>query len=187
MPRGKGVAVKAPDALERSWGWLLGLGLLFVILGSLGLWMVVGLTLVSVLFIGVLLLIAGVTQLIDVFGSKKWQWKGMTLHAVIAVLYLVCGGIFIYDPFLASTFITALIAWVLIVIGVVRISMGFALRASGGWGWLVLGGITAIILGVLILLQWPYSGLWVLGLFIAIELIMTGWSYIFIAFAIKPN
>lgn len=187
MPRAKRAPVEVSNALNRSWGWLLALGLLFVILGGLGLWMVVGLTLVSVLFIGVLLLIAGVSQLIDVFGSKKWQWKGMTRHAIIAVLYLICGGVFIYDPILASTFITALIAWVLIIIGIVRISMAFALRDLSGWAWLLLGGLTAIVLGVLILIQWPYSGLWVLGLFIAIELMVTGWTYIFMSLALKQN
>ncbi|HAU2340623.1 TPA: HdeD family acid-resistance protein, partial [Legionella pneumophila] len=51
--------------------------------------------------------------------------------------------------------------------------------------WLLLAGITAIILGILILMQWPVSGLWIIGLFIAIELIVTGWTYIFIAISVK--
>ena len=174
-----------PEELKRSWGWLLALGILFVLLGSNGLGMVVGLTLVSVLFLGVLLLIAGCSQLIDVFKSKRW--KGVAWHALIAVLYLVGGGVVIYDPFLASTFITALIAWVLIVIGVTRFTMAIVLREAAGWGWLLLAGLTAIVLGVMILMQWPYSGLWVLGLFIAIDLLVNGWTYIFIAFSIRPR
>lgn len=168
-------------ALKRNWGWLLGLGILFVILGCIGLGMVIGLTIASVLFLGVLLIIAGFSQIIDVFKSN--QWKGVAWHALIAVLYIIGGGIVIYDPILASTLITVLIAWVLIIIGVTRLIMASALRQAAGWGWLVLAGITAIILGVLILLQWPYSGLWVLGLFIAIELLVNGWTYIFIALA----
>ena len=174
-----------PEELKRSWGWLLALGILFVLLGSIGLGMVVGLTLVSVLFLGVLLLIAGCSQLIDVFKSKRW--KGVAWHALIAVLYLAGGGVVIYDPFLASTFITALIAWVLIVIGVTRFTMAIVLREAAGWGWLLLAGLTAIVLGVMILMQWPYSGLWVLGLFIAIDLLVNGWTYIFIAFSIRPR
>ena len=63
--------------------------------------------------------------------------------------------------------------------------MAIALKDSKGWIWLLLAGITAIILGILILIQWPISALWVIGLFIAIELIISGWTYIFIALALQ--
>ncbi len=176
------VDVEAAE-LKRNWGWLLGLGILFVILGCISLGMVVGLTIASVLFLGVLLIIAGLSQIIDVFKSKKW--KGVAWHALIAVLYIIGGSIVIYDPILASTLITVLLAWVLIIIGITRLIMASVLREATGWAWLVIAGITAIVLGALILLQWPYSGLWVLGLFIAIELIVNGWTYIFIALATR--
>ena len=177
------IITSLPKELKRGWGWLLGLGILFVILGSIGLGMVVGLTLASVLFLGVLLIIAGISQIVDVFKSSKW--KGGAWHALIAVLYLIGGCIIIYDPILASTVITALIAWVLIIIGITRLIMAFVLRHEKGWAWILIAGLTAIVLGVLILMQWPYSGLWVLGLFIAIELIENGWTYIFIALAMR--
>ncbi|MCL9685802.1 HdeD family acid-resistance protein [Legionella maioricensis] len=169
--------------LNRNWGWILGLGILFVILGCIGLGMVVGLTLVSMIFFAALLIVAGLTHLVDVF--KHREWKGIIWQSLIAVLYIVAGGVVFYDPFLASTLITALLAGLLIVIGLTRIIMAFALKDSKGWLWLLLAGITAMILGVLILMQWPISGLWVIGLFIAIEMIVTGWTYIFIAFALK--
>lgn len=170
--------------LNRNWGWILGLGILFVILGCIGMGMVVGLTLVSMIFFAALLVIAGITHIVDVF--KHREWKGIMWQSLIAVLYIVAGCVVFYDPFLASTLITALLAGVLIVIGLTRIFMAFALKDSKGWIWLLLAGITAMILGVLILMQWPISGLWVIGLFIAIEMIVTGWTYIFIAFALKP-
>ena len=171
------------DDLTRNWGWLLALGILFVVLGFIGLGMVVGLTLVSVLFIGVLLIIAGASQIVDTFKSK--QWRAAVWHTLIAILYLIGGGFVIYDPILASTLITALIAWILIFIGIIRLLMANVLREDRGWGWLVFAGLMAIILGVLILLQWPYSGMWVLGLFIAIEMLVNGWAYIFIAIAAR--
>jgi uncharacterized membrane protein HdeD (DUF308 family) len=174
-----------PSNLRRSWGWLLALGILFVILGCVGISQVVGLTLVSVMFFGVLLIIAGVFQLIDVF--KYRQWKGMVIHGLIGVLYLIGGALIIHDPVLASSLITVMIAWILIVVGIARFVMAIALRDAKGWGWLLLAGITAIILGVLILMQWPWSGLWVIGLFIAIELLVNGWTYIFLAFAMRTE
>ncbi len=169
--------------LKRNWGWILGLGILFLLLGLIGLGMVVGLTLVSMFFFGALLIIAGLSHIVDVFKHK--EWKGIIWQALIAVLYIAAGCIVFYDPFLASTLITAILASVLIVIGFTRMIMAFALKDSSGWGWLLLAGITAIILGVLILAQWPISGLWVIGLFIAIEMIVTGWTYIFIALSLR--
>jgi uncharacterized membrane protein HdeD (DUF308 family) len=66
-------------------------------------------------------------------------------------------------------------------IGVLRLIMAFQLRAMKNWGWPLIGGIAAIVLGLMILAQWPVSGLWVIGLFVAIEMIFSGWSYIFIS------
>ena len=169
--------------LNRNWGWILGFGFLFLVLGCVGLSMVVGLTLVSMFFFGALLAIAGISHLIDVFQHKDWQ--GMMWQALIAVLYIIGACIVFYDPFLASTLITGMLAGVLIVIGVTRIIMAVQLKAAPGWGWLFFAGIAAIILGILIIAQWPLSGLWVIGMFIAIEMIITGWTYIFIALALR--
>jgi len=183
MSKSQQVVKTVPEVLSRNWGWLLGLGILFIILGCLGVGMAVGLTLVSIVFLGMLFVIAGVAQIIDVF--KSHQWKGAVWHALIAVLYLIGGGLVIYDPILASVIVTALIAWVLIIIGITRLTMAIVLRHTQGWFWLFFAGLTAIILGVLILMQWPFSALWVIGLFIAIELMVNGWSYVFMAIAMR--
>lgn len=183
MVKEKEITPPIVGQLQRNWGWILGLGILFLILGFIGLGMVVGLTLVSMIFFAALLFIAGLTQFIDVFKHK--EWKGIIWQSLIAVLYITAACVVFYDPFLASTLITAMLAGVLIVIGLTRIFMAFALKDSKSWFWLLLAGITAIILGILILLQWPMSGLWVIGLFIAIEMIVTGWTYIFIALSLK--
>lgn len=169
--------------LHRSWGWIFGLGVLFLLLGFVGLGMVVGLTLVSMYFFSALLFISGITHAVDVF--KHHAWRGIIGQALIAVLYIAGACVVFYDPFLASTLITGLLAGVLLVIGATRIIMAFALRGAKGWAWLLLAGITAIILGILIIIQWPISGLWVIGMFIAIDMIVNGWTYIFIGLSLR--
>jgi uncharacterized membrane protein HdeD (DUF308 family) len=49
----------------------------------------------------------------------------------------------------------------------------------------VLDGLITIVLGVLILTNWPASGLWVIGLFLGIDLIFYGLTWIAIAFAVR--
>lgn len=185
MAKTKAVLKSIPPELQRDWGWLLSLGILFVILGTFGLGMIVSLTLVSMFFLGALLIIAGISQVADTFKCKHWE--GALWHVFIAILYIIGGSLIIYDPFLASTLITGLLAMTLIVIGVSRLFMAFNLKNSAGWGWLLVGGLSAIVLGTLILAQWPVSGLWVMGLFIAIEMIIGGWTYIFLALAIRRS
>ena len=172
-----------PDTLRSHWGWLLGLGTLLLVLGFIGLGMEIKLTLVSMYFFAALLIISGVSHFIDSFKYNRWNvalWQ-----ILVAILYLVGAGIIIYDPFLASVVITAFLAWILIIIGISRMFMVASLRDTIGWGWLLFAGITAVILGVLILMQWPISGLWVIGMFIAIDMIVSGWTYIFIALALR--
>ena len=169
--------------LQRNWGWLLALGILFLILGVIGLGMSVALTVVGVLYFGVLLLIGGGVQLWQSFKCRGW--KSAAWHVFIALVYLVAGVLVVYDPVGAAVGLTLVIAIALLVTGATRLLMSFQLKPAGGWWWVLLSGIMSIVLGVIILAQWPATGLWVIGLVIAIELIVNGWSYIFVALAAK--
>jgi len=75
----------------------------------------------------------------------------------------------------------------LIGIGIARMVMALQLRGLKSWVWPLVSGILEILLGVMIVAKWPVSGLWVIGLFVAIELIMNGWSCIAIALTAKES
>jgi uncharacterized membrane protein HdeD (DUF308 family) len=170
-------------ALEKNWGWLLALGVLFLVLGIVGIGMAVTLTIASLIVFGALLLAGGVVQLIEAFKNKGW--KSTLWHVLIAVLYIVAGITVLDDPLLASKILTLLLAGMILGIGIVRVAMALQHRGTAGWTWTLLGGILSIVLGVLIYLRWPVSALWIIGLFVAIDLIASGWSYIFLALAAR--
>ena len=169
--------------LIHNWGWLLAQGILLVVLGTIGLGMTIWLTLATVFIFGVFLVIGGGVQIFQTFKCKGWG--SILWHALIAVLYVLAGFSIMADPAAASTLFTLLLAGALVGIGTMRLIMAFQLRGAKNWGWPLIGGIAAIFLGFMILARWPISGLWVIGLFVAIELILSGWSYIFIALAVK--
>lgn len=176
--------IKKLPAFNRNWGWLFGLGIFFIFLGFIGFGMVIGLTLMSIFILGVLFEIAGIAQFVDALRSRGWQ--ASVWHATIAFFYMILGGFIIFDPVLASSIITLFIAWTLIVIGISRFIMALSFRIhTHGYFFLLIGSIASTVLGILILSQWPSSGLWVIGLFISIELLIAGWSYIFLAIAIR--
>lgn len=172
-------------SLREHWGWMLALGILMLVLGVIGLYASVALTIVSVLLFGALLVAGGIAQAIQAFRARGW--KSVALHVGIALLYIAGGGIALYDPVAASLSLTIFIAAMLLVAGIFRAVIAFQMRPAGGWGWVLFGGIMSFLLGVLIFMQWPVSGLFAIGLFVAIELIVDGWSCILFALAAKSE
>jgi uncharacterized membrane protein HdeD (DUF308 family) len=169
--------------LKKKWGWLLALGVLLIALGTLGLWMSFAMTLATVMMFGALLMVGGVFQLLNALQLKGW--KSMLWHVLIALLYIAAGIVIFTDPVLASLGLTMALAWILIAVGVMRIFMAFQLRPASGWVWPLVSGVISILLGAMILARWPTSGLWVIGLFVAIEMIFNGWSSVFVALAAR--
>ena len=169
--------------LKRKWGWLLALGILLIVLGTLGLWMSFAMTLATVMLFGALLVVGGVFQLLNAFQLKGW--KSVLWHVLIALLYIAAGIVIFTDPVFASLGLTMALAWILIAVGLLRILMAFQLRPVSGWVWPLVSGLISILLGAMILAQWPTSGFWVIGLFVAIEMIVNGWSSVFVALAAR--
>jgi uncharacterized membrane protein HdeD (DUF308 family) len=174
---------EALEGLRQKWGWMLALGILFIVLGTIGLGMAFALTLASVLFFGVLLLVGGGAQLVGAFQTKGW--KSTLWNILIALVYIGAGALVIYDPVGTSIALTLVIAAALVAIGVLRIIMAFQLRRARGWWWPLVAGIASIILGGMIYANLPVSGLWVIGLLVAIEMIFHGWSYVIVALAAR--
>jgi uncharacterized membrane protein HdeD (DUF308 family) len=169
--------------LKKKWGWLLALGVLLIVLGTVGLWMSFAMTLATVIMFGALLMVGGVFQLLNAFQIKSW--KSVLWHVLIALLYIAAGIVIFTDPVFASLSLTIALAWILIAVGLLRILMALQLRPASGWVWPLVSGVISILLGAMILAQWPTSGLWVIGLFVAIEMIVNGWSSVFIALAAR--
>jgi uncharacterized membrane protein HdeD (DUF308 family) len=168
---------------RKNWGWLVGFGVLSVVLGTVGLGMTLSLTMAGVIFFGILLAFAGGSQLVDAFQCKGW--RGTLVNVLIALLYLGTGLIIAIDPLRAAVVLTLLLGWVLILVGMLRIGLAFQHRGARGWVWALAGGIVSILLGILVLIKWPVSGAWVIGLVIAVELIVNGWTYIFAGLAAR--
>ena len=169
--------------LKKHWAWMLSLGIVMVILGVIGLGMTVLFNEIVVMYFGFLLLFGSGVQLMQAFRAEAW--KGRVWHVLIALVYIVGGIIAITEPVIAGMTLALLIAWTLIVIGVLRLVMALQMRGAAGWLWTLLGGVLSVVLGVMIINEWPQSGLWVIGLFVAIEILFAGWSQIMIALAAK--
>ena len=81
--------------------------------------------------------------------------------------------------------LTIVIAALFIVEGVLEFIMGFRMRPHEGWGWVVFSGLVAVAAGLLIALSLPESAVWALGLLAGINLLFSGWSFIYLALSGK--
>ena len=172
------------DVIEKSWKWLLFIGIVTALLGFIGLAMDVMMTIVSILYFGFIVIFSGMMHLFNT--PSVDGWKNKLLTGLIGFLYIASGMIIIAYPAASASWFTLFIAAFLFISGIFRIVAGFSSRSElEGWFWLVLSGLLAVLLGIMIYAQWPYSGLWVIGLFVSIELLMQGFTMISVALATR--
>jgi uncharacterized membrane protein HdeD (DUF308 family) len=142
----------------------------------------VSVTVISMLMFGWILLIAGIIEALQAFRHR--HSGHFLLHVLNAVLSMVVGIMLLGHPLAGALVITLLIAAYFTVAGIFRIFAALSHRIPG-WAWMLTNGVVTLILGLLIWAQWPISGLWIIGLFIGIDLIFTGWAQIMLAMAIR--
>ena len=166
-----------------GWGWFVGLGAAQLLLGVVAWFDVIAFTIAGVIFIGALLLVAGVFQVVHAFMDR--EWGGFALHLLVGILYVVGGLLLMDEPLQGSVIITIFVAAALIIGGVLRIVIGVQHRHMAGWGLLLAGGLISLLVGVMLYLMLPWSGLWVVGTLIAVELIVHGVSWIQFGLALR--
>jgi uncharacterized membrane protein HdeD (DUF308 family) len=169
-------AARSGPRPRTRWGWFVALGVAQLILGIIAWFDVIAFTIFGVIFIGALLVVAGVFQVVHAFMDR--EWGSFFLHLLVGILYVVGGFLLMDDPFPGALVITIFVAVALVVGGILRIVIGVRHRHLPGWGLLIAGGIISVIVGVMLYLMLPWSGLWVVGTLIAIELIFHGVSWI---------
>jgi uncharacterized membrane protein HdeD (DUF308 family) len=170
------------EAIQGNWGWILALGIILIVVGSIAIGMPLAATMASAVAFGVLFLVGGITQLVGVFWTR--EWSGFFLSLLVGVLYLVLGVIFLRHPGDALLAMTLLLACALMVSGLFRI-IGSLMYQFPHWGWTLAGGVINLLLGIYIYSQWPIDSFFVLGLFVGIDLIFTGWTWVMLALAVK--
>jgi uncharacterized membrane protein HdeD (DUF308 family) len=169
---------------NKNWGWFLGWGILLVTLGILAITYSAITTLVSIIFLGIILIIGGIIVLIETFQFWWDKWGGFFAHLIVGLLYLACGILLIKLPVLGSVSLTLFLSIFYISLGIFRIVYCLSVKLPHR-GWRLFNGAIALILGILILAQWPASGLFIIGLFIGIDLLFSGWVYIMMALSAR--
>ncbi len=164
------------ETLHAKWGWIVALGVIYSVAGFIALGSILTATVATVFIVGVMMLIAGVAEVINAFQVKTWG--KFLFWVLLGVLYIVAGFVTFENPLLAAALLTLMLACTLIVSGIMRIILGFSMKRGMPWIWVVLSGVVTLLLGLVILNHWPVSSLYILGLLLGIDLVFAGASWI---------
>jgi uncharacterized membrane protein HdeD (DUF308 family) len=170
------------EELRKKWGWFVALGILLIVLGATAIGSSVFMTLATMTLVGWLMIVGGIVQAIHAFTCKAWG--GFFVDLLTGLLYTVTGFLVVANPGATAVALTLLIAMLLIFGGIFRIVVALVIRFQN-WVWLLLHGAINLLLGISIWQHWPLSGLWVIGLFVGIDMIFNGWSLVMLGFAAK--
>lgn len=173
----------AMGRIQSNWIWFLAFGLGLVLLGLVAFANLFVTTLATIFVLGMLMLAAGIAHIVLAIRSRNssrfWVWL------VSGLLYAAAGLLVIVNPLLASTVITLFVALALLVAGVGRLWAGLGSSADREKIWFIVSGVLTMLTGVLIATGWPVNSLWVVGLFLAVDLLIQGFAYASFGLALR--
>ncbi|RKZ64069.1 MAG: HdeD family acid-resistance protein, partial [Gammaproteobacteria bacterium] len=131
-------------------------------------------TLAIALFLGWLLLIAGIIQTIRALSMINMP--GFNLWFFIGLLQAGIGYFLVTEPSEGAMTLTMLLTVFFAMEGIAKISLAFMMRPLARWNWVMFSGATSLLLAIIILMGWPGTALWALGLLVGINMIFLGWT-----------
>lgn len=176
------LVVQVTPEMVHHWGWFLAFGIVLVLLGIAAIARTVTSTVVSMIFFGWLLVFASIVQFVEAFMVGKWA--GFFLHLLIAILFAAAGVLMLIRPGISAEAATLVMSLFFLIGGLYQLIYAIWVHLPG-WGWQAFNGVIAAILGLLLLTQWPVSGLYAIGLFIGIELILYGCAWASLALDLR--
>jgi len=171
------------EPLRAKSGWIVALGVVYIIAGLIALSSIVMATVVSVFVVGIMMVIAGIAEIVNAFQIKTWG--KFLLWLLLGALYVVAGFLTFENPYLAAAILTLFLGVALIVSGVTRIILAFGMQAAMPWVLVLLSGIITLLLGLIIVAHWPVASLYVLGIFLGVDLLLAGASWVGIGLGLR--
>ncbi len=155
---------------RRRTGWDVVFGVLSVVAGIIALGHVAIAGAISVLFLGWTILLGGLALAIS--GIVGWKDSRRRWDLPFGALLFLLGLGFVRNPGVGMLTLTLLAGSLLLVGGILRLVAAF--QPDAPRALLLLSGTVTLVLGFMVLNQWPVSALWFLGTVLGIQLILDG-------------
>ncbi len=126
---------------------------------------------VSTVLLGWALIIAAAAQFVFAFTSDT---AGNLLKRLLGVAYSIAGIDLVFFPLADVATLTRMIGVMLVAQATLETVIAIALPAGTSRGWFLLNGLASLLLGVLILAQWPGSSAWRIGTLAGVAVLVNG-------------
>lgn len=157
---------------HKNAGWLVGIGILEIVLGVLvmGMPLAGGIGMVS--FIGVLMIVAGIARLVGAFSAGSFGAGALSF--VWGILVATAGFFMLSNPGVGLATLTLMLSMMFFVSGISECVAAFQARPVRGWGWMLFGGAASVLLAIMVWRQFPFSGIWLVGTLVGVKLLLNG-------------
>jgi len=147
-------------------------GVLFIILGLVGIIYPTFMTMATVTFVAWLMMFSGFmagyfTYITDKRDIAGWL-KSFVLIGVSALM--------IFYPMTGVGTVGLLLAIYFFMDSFASFSLAFSMRPSSGWVMWLVNAILSMLIGVLFIVGWPFSSLYLIGLLVGFSLFFDGIS-----------
>jgi|APFre7841882630_1041343.scaffolds.fasta_scaffold09969_1 uncharacterized membrane protein HdeD (DUF308 family) len=170
--------------LRRRWPWIVAFGVFCSLLGVVALALVGATTLASVYLIAIFIIVVGGSEIALAINSHVWSNR--ILLVLVGLLYIIVGSFALANPLTGAAGFTLMLGASLFATGVLRMYFGAKLP-HGPSGYVIFAGVITTLLGLLILFGWPENSIFVLGLFLGVDLLFYGASWVAFGLSLRKS
>ncbi len=134
-------------------------------------------------FIGWLLVIGGTISAYHIFKSYNTKWIAWFKPLIL----LTIGILILLYPVTGIASVGLLLIIYFLFDGFAGIMFSLEFYPLKGWGWMLFNAILSIALAVVFLIGWPFSSVWLVGLFVGVSLIFDGVAMITVGYNMNKN
>jgi uncharacterized membrane protein HdeD (DUF308 family) len=155
-----------------AWVLMLIAGLIALLGGIFALLNPLAATVTAVVLTAWIFIIVGVIEIIHIFTASGWSGRLWAL--ILGALCIFLGSWMLSNPLPTVLALTWIVGVLFLATGATKVILSFGLRGTGYFWVVMLSGLLSIILGVMVLSNFPYSAATILGILLAVELISSG-------------
>ncbi len=160
------------EEVARRLRWSTVMGVLTAVIGVVMILYPFATAAASTVFLGAALLVAAAVQIAYTFTS---QTAGdFFLRLLLAIAYGGGGIALVSFPLAGVLTLTVVLGAMLVTEAILETTLAFTLPAPMGRGWLLLSALTSLVLGLLVLFQWPSSSVRAIGTLVGAAVLVNG-------------
>jgi uncharacterized membrane protein HdeD (DUF308 family) len=146
------------------------IGIILLLLGLGGIFYPLVMSLTTVIIYGWLLLFSAMMLATHTWLTNKSDWLGW----LKVVLLVIAGSFITLNPLPGVAALGVIFAIYFFMDGFASVALAFNIKPDSRWWIVLLNGILSIALGGYLLVGWPLSSLYLVGLFVGVSLFFDG-------------